>query len=296
MICIVGPTASGKSRLAMHLCEMFSGEIVNADSRQFYREMNIGTAKPTENDLIRVRHHLIDCASIEDPWNIARFVREFEIAVQDIRARGKLPVLVGGTGLYVRSALFGVDEIPQITTDVMSSIEQMKSQIGLAGLYAKLRQLDEVGAARLKPNDSQRIERALAVVMQTGKPIHSFWNEGKPSKYRFLKLAPSIDREQLYQRIDARVLEMVQAGLKSEVEQLSLMHPDNDVVTKTIGYREWLETDFDDSRAVVLIQKNTRNFAKRQITWFGNESDVTWLDFSKYEDLCIQRVRDFLNT
>lgn len=295
MICIVGPTASGKSKLALSLCEEFNGEIINADSRQFYREMQIGTAKPTESDLAKVKHHLVNCTSITDPWNIARFVSEFEVVVQDIQSRGKIPFLVGGTGLYVRSALFGVDEIPLIQEDVKSNIEELKHQEGLVGLYARLQQLDPVGARRLEPKDSQRIERALAVVMQTGQPIHTFWKNDKPSKHQFLKLAPLMERTQLYQRIDQRVLDMVDSGLQREVEQLQHMYPANDVVTKTIGYREWFEMDFDVNRAVPLIQKNTRNFAKRQITWFGNESDVTWMNFISDEAQCIQLVRDFIN-
>lgn len=278
IICIVGPTASGKSALAHHICAQFQGEIVNADSRQFYREMTVGTAKPTLTELTQIPHHLIDCATITDPWNVARFVTAAKVAIADIQHRQKIPVLVGGTGLYVKSILFGLDEIPAISQDIHDEVQQIKNNSGVAGLHARLQQLDGEGAERLNPNDSQRLERALSVVLQTGLPIHQFWQANQESEYDYVKIGLNLDRKILYDRINERVMLMLQQGLRDEALTLYQSHPDNIVLQKTIGYQEWGNLGFGDSQAVMaLIQKNTRNFAKRQITWFGRESDVTWL-------------------
>ncbi len=291
---ILGPTASGKSSLAIELAKKFSGEIINADSRQFYQEMHIGTAKPTAAERTNVPHHLVDCTSLTDAWDVVRFVEAAHACVRDITARGHLPIIVGGTGLYLRSLQFGVDAIPKIPESLRAEIRQEALELGLPAMSARLQKLDPVGAERLSPQDTQRILRALEVVMHTGQPIHEFWQNASNATYQTLRLGLDWPREQLYQRIEARVESMLAAGLKDEVQSLAANFPENAVLQKTIGYQEWLQYGFADVALVKSeIQKNTRNFAKRQMTWFRKETDVVWQkpdDFSAAQKL----VEDFL--
>lgn len=279
IVCIVGPTASGKTTLAIELAQKFNGEIVNADSRQIYRELNIGTAKPSKEEQQEVPHHLVDCASIVEPWSAGWYAREAGVVIAEIQKRKKLPVIVGGTGLYIKALLFGLDEVEAISDPVRSQLRQELETKGIASLYAELQRVDPVSADRLKPRDTQRILRALEVFRQTGRGINEFWKaETKQPRYSYAKLAVNVERKELYRRIDERVVEMFKEGLKEEAEHLIRKYPDNAVLKKTIGYAEWMEMGFDDERKVMAaIQKNTRNFAKRQLTWFRREKDVEWV-------------------
>ena len=279
ILCIVGPTASGKTLLAIEIAKKLNGEIVNADSRQIYRELNIGTAKPSKKDQQEIPHHLIDCASINSPWSAAQYAKEASKVIADISRRNHLPIVVGGTGLYVKSLLFGLDEIEQVSSSINEQLDEALETKGLSFLYEELKRVDPVSAGRLKPADIQRILRALAVYRQTGKPIHEFWDKTKKqSPYNYLKIGLDCDRAELYRRIDARVLSMMEQGLKQEAQALIHAHPKNEILSKTIGYAEWMEFGFDNEKLVVSeIQKNTRNFAKRQLTWFRREEDVEWV-------------------
>jgi len=283
IVVVLGPTASGKSALALQLAKQFNGEIINSDSRQFYQEMNIGTAKPSEDERQQVPHHLVDCTSVQDPWDVARFVEQASLCVRDITARGRLPILVGGTGLYLRSLLVGMDSIPPIPDFVRAQIAQDTEQMGLSAMYARLQKLDPVGAARLQPKDSQRILRALEVVVHTQKPIHEYWQQKGSSVFSALQLGLDWPRETLYQRIDERVDTMFADGLKAEVQSLVQRFPDNVVLKKTIGYQEWLQLGFkNDDLVKIEIQKHTRNFAKRQVTWFRKETEIVWQNSTEY--------------
>lgn len=278
VLSIVGPTASQKSLLALHLAKRFKGEIINADSRQFYIEMNVGTAKPTVQEQQSVPHHLIDCAHIDDAWDVARFVKSAQDLIMDIHSRNRVPIVVGGTGLYTRALIWGIDSIPPIPDDLKLALKTECQQHGIQYMHQKLASLDAEGAQRILPQDTQRIMRALEVVLHTHKPLHSFWQENKVSKYQNLRFAIDWPREVLYQRIDERVVEMFAKGLKSEVQNLILNFPNNSVLSKTIGYQEWMQNGFDDEAYVLkMIQQNTRQFAKRQLTWFRKETDITWL-------------------
>lgn len=277
-IFIVGPTATGKSDLAMQLAKSFDGEIINADSRQFYQELDIGTAKPSQKDLQTLPHHLIDCASIVEPWDVARFEKAANLAIQDCVNRGKLPIIVGGTGLYVRALIWGMDNIPKISEAVRENVRSDFEKLGLEKMYAKLKACDPISAERLEPNDTQRILRALEVFEQTQKPIHEFWQVKKEPKLNALQIAFDYPRDELYARIDARVLKMIEMGLKKEVYDLNQNFPGNVVLNKTIGYQEWLQNGFEkEDLAVAEIQKNSRRFAKRQLTWFRKDEAVHWV-------------------
>lgn len=274
---VVGPTASGKSAFALELAHKLGGQIINADSRQFYRELYIGTSKPTSDELKQVQHHLVDCASIAQGWHVGDFCTAAREAIAVIQSQNKPVLVVGGTGLYVHSLLYGLDSIPPVPQDLRDKITQRHRENGIAPLYQELCELDPESQKRLKPNDTQRILRALEVMLHTGKPISTFWVTEKKPLLDFVMVAPELDRQTLYHRINERVLKMVTGGLKDEVQNLWRTHPENRVLKSTIGYQEWMETGFQDDAAVALIQKNSRQFAKRQITWFRREKGVEWI-------------------
>lgn len=277
IIVLVGPTASGKTDLSVEMAREFNGEIVNADSRQFYQELHIGTAKPSPEILKNTPHHLVDCASVVDSWTVAKFIEEADKAIQNILARGKVPIIVGGTGLYVRGLLFGIDGIPKINSSLKEKLQNELEQNGLAALYSELQKVDPEYADVLSPNDKQRILRALEVFRQTGKKIRDFWNEVKKARYDYVKMGVDIEREELYGRINKRIDDMVKQGLKTEVLALHEKLPHNTVLEKTIGYAEWIRHAFKDELVIIdEIKKNSRHFAKRQFTWFRHEDDISW--------------------
>jgi tRNA dimethylallyltransferase len=284
LIAIVGPTASGKSALALDLAEELGGEIINADSRQFYRELVIGTAKPSESELARVSHHLIDCASINAPWDAGLFVKNARAAINDVRARNKTPIVVGGTGMYLNHLIYGLAEVPEIPQTLREELQNRLLEEGLSVLYDELGRRDPEAYRRLKSSDTQRILRHLEVVLRTDKPLSAFWPEKKTPLYDHTMIGLSPERELLYQRIDERVLNMMKMGLENEVHQLWALHPKNPILKKTIGYAEWDKfKDADQTRIVSEIQTNSRHFAKRQLTWFRREKAVRWIEVTDLE-------------
>lgn len=279
LLVIVGPTASGKSKLALHLAKSKNAEIINADSRQFYKEMVIGTAKPTDEEQKKIPHHLLDVTSITKPWSVGDFVKHAQQKIQEIQNRGKVPILVGGTGLYTRSLLFGLAKIPIGDPELRLTFQKKLEEKGLPALYQELRQKDPIAAERLSPTDKQRILRALEVFAQTGQPIHEFWSKEKKACYDYVKVGLQFERKDLYERINERVLQMILQGLKQEAQDLHQRFPQNPVLNATIGYQEWLQIGFDcEEEVIAKIQKNSRQFAKRQLTWFRHENDITWFD------------------
>ncbi len=294
IICVIGPTASGKSALAIEIAKKCNGEIVNADSRQFYTELNIGTAKPGPAELAAVPHHLINISSIDNALDVADFVRLADAAIVAIRSRGRLPVVVGGTGMYVQALLFGIDEIPAIDDKIRHAVREDIEHHGLTQARQKLEKLDPKAAARLDVFDKQRTARALEVVLQTGNKISDYWSENKKPRYDYLKIGLEVDRAILYERINARVDAMLAAGLKSEVSDLVKNYPQNDLVKKTIGYAEWLKLGFDDEAAVAeAIKMQTRRFAKRQLTWFRHEADIQWFGLDQHVEV-LKNVVNFV--
>ncbi|MBF0106018.1 MAG: tRNA (adenosine(37)-N6)-dimethylallyltransferase MiaA [Deltaproteobacteria bacterium] len=282
IVCVVGPTATGKTTLGINIASAFNGEIINADSRQFYKELVIGTAKPSAAELNRAAHHLIDCASITRPWTVADFVGHAKEVIDNLTARGKLPVVVGGTGMYIKSLLFGLDPVPKVDENIQCELQGQLEGRGLKVLYEELKAVDPQSAERLSPNDTQRIIRALGVYRQTGRPLHEFWQSGeRAGAYDCITFASALSREILYRAINLRVEKMMALGLKQEALALINRYPGNQIIQKTIGYAEWLQIDsLGDQGVLELIKKNTRHFAKRQLTWFKNMSDVIWADFA----------------
>ncbi len=280
-VMLLGPTASGKSVLAMQLAEQIPLEIVSVDSAQVYRGMDIGTAKPSATDRASVPHHLIDIRDPADPYSAADFVRDATVAIREIQGRGKLPVLVGGTMLYAQALRNGLSELPSADPEVRARIEAEARERGWPQLHAQLARFDPLTAARLKPNDSQRIQRAIEVYETAGVPMSELVNGDKTSGFRLptISLLPS-DRAALHGRIEKRFDAMLDAGLLDEIRVLHArgdLHP-NLPSMRSVGYRQaWR---FLDGQCTVQEFRQqaitaTRQLAKRQMTWLRSMPDVT---------------------
>lgn len=288
VLTIVGPTGVGKTSVGLLVARALGGEIVSADSRQVYRGMDTGTAKPTAHELAVARHHLIDVVEPSETYDAARFAAAAERAIGDIIASGAEPLVVGGTGFYIESLFEGLFEGPGRDQDVRTELNEKLSEKGSAALHAELADVDPETAARLHPNDGARIVRALEVYVSTGTPL-SVWHlhDRREPVYAPLYVGITMPREALCARIDRRVDSMMRDGLLTEVRALvetRRLAPDMPGAS-AVGYRELLpivlgEND-DLAAAVESIKRNTRRYAKRQLTWFSAIPDLTWFDLSK---------------
>jgi len=285
-IFLMGPTASGKTALAFEMADRLPVELISVDSAQVFKDMNLGTAKPDAETLARYPHHLIDLITPEESYSAARFCQDALALMADITARGKIPLLVGGTMLYYKALMDGLADLPQADPALRAEIEAQAAQQGWPALHAELAKLDPETAARLAPNDSQRIQRALEVVRLSGQPMSVLYAAQKrnPLPYQVLSmgLAPS-DRSWLHARIAERFDLMLKAGLVDEVVELRRkyeLHADLPSM-RSVGYRQvW---DHLEGRIVTQELRDrgvfaTRQFAKRQLTWFNTLSDVTLFD------------------
>jgi len=273
-LAIIGPTASGKSALALSIAEQLGAEIVSVDSAAVYRGMDIGSAKPTPAERARAPHHLIDIADPHRPYSAGQFVRDAQAAVADIRARRRLPLLVGGTMLYIRSLLLGMAELPLASPALRADIEARMDRDGLAAMHAELARRDPASAARIKPADRQRIQRALELIELTGEPLDVLFRErARPPalRARVLALLPG-DRAIHHAAIDARFAAMLDAGLVDELRSLRLrypLHPDLPSM-RSVGYRQawtFLDGKIDETALLQRGQTASRQLAKRQMTW-----------------------------
>lgn len=287
ILMIQGPTCSGKTDLAVHLAEEVGGEIVNADSMQVYAGMDIGTAKPSAGVRQRVRHHLIDIVTPDINFTAADFRREARNAVADIHGRGLIPIVVGGTGLYLRALAGGLVDAPSADPGYRRELEVIAERQGGDALLELLAVVDPVTAARLHPNDLVRIIRALEVHRQTGCPISEMRREHRFSsdEYDCLKIGIRVDRSKLYQRINERVDLMMQAGFLDEVLRLHAagFHSGFKAMN-SIGYKEisaFIAGEIPLDEALRLIKRNTRHYAKRQETWFARDSEISWVEYPK---------------
>ncbi|MBO9542658.1 tRNA (adenosine(37)-N6)-dimethylallyltransferase MiaA [bacterium] len=279
---LAGATASGKSHLALSLAEAFNGVIIAADSRTIYRDFDIGTAKPTAEEQARVPHRMIDVADPTDTYTVARFKAAAIEAIAEVHAAGKLPMLVGGTGFYIRGLIGGLS-IPEVPPQ-----PELRAKFeALADPHARLAEVDPVTAARLHPNDRMRVIRALEVEAVLGKPLSEAATKVE-SPYDALYLALGMDRELLYDRINRRTHLMMEMGLVEEVERLMARYGAELPLLQTLGYAEtmdYLTGRATKDEAIAAIQQHTRNYAKRQLTWFRREAGVRWLDGDRPEGL-----------
>ena len=281
LVVIAGPTGSGKSELGVRIAEKIGGEIVNADSMQIYRGMDIGTAKPAPDLRARVPHHLLDIVSPGMNFSASDFRQEAAAAIADIDRRGKKAIVVGGTGLYIRALLEGLVDSPTGDPELRRRFAEVPGE----ELLARLSRVDPSTASRLHPHDRVRIVRALEVFSQTGRPISAFRSEHafSGSYYQPLKLAIRVERQELYRRVEKRVERMMGAGLVEEVRALAAAGHGRELKSmRSIGYKEvsaHLAGEISLDQAVELIKRDTRRYAKRQMTWFSRENDIYWLEY-----------------
>ncbi|TCZ81063.1 tRNA (adenosine(37)-N6)-dimethylallyltransferase MiaA [Paenibacillus albiflavus] len=284
LLVLVGPTAVGKTKLSLQLAEQFGCEIISGDSMQVYRGMDIGTAKATPEERKRIPHHMIDTHNPDDPFSVAEFQDRVRALTTDIHERGKLPFLVGGTGLYVESVCYDYQFTDvQMDEQLRQELDQYAETNGDDALHAKLVVIDAESAERLHPNDRRRIIRAIEIYQLTGKPLSEYLaGQTKAPAYDLCMIGLTMDRALLYERIEARVDQMMEEGLLEEVQKL-LAHGYNPnlVSMKGLGYKEmvsYLNGEYSLPRAVELLKRNTRRFAKRQLSWFRHMKDIQWID------------------
>ena len=296
---ICGPTAVGKTALTLALAERFDGEIISADSRQVYRLMDIGTAKPTRDEQLLVRHHLIDVVWPDEEFNAARYIALAEAAMQSIRHRNKRPFLAGGTGLYIKALTEGLLDAPGADPDLRKRLHGRAEQEGSGALHAELARVDPESAARLHPNDLVRIVRTLEVFCQSGRTLSTLQDEHgfKSGHYRTLKIGLSCARETLYERIDRRSEAMFRQGLLEEAEQILQAGYDPELkIFKTIGYRQafaLLRGEMSRAEAVDDLKRSTKRYAKQQITWFRKDKSIIWLESSSDFVTIHKLIEDF---
>jgi tRNA dimethylallyltransferase len=295
---MVGPTAAGKSSIAIGIAERLGAEIVNADSRQVYRGMNIGTAKPRADDLRRVRHHLIDIRDPDNPLDVAEFAGLARAAIQEIAGRGRPVLVVGGSGLYLRVIRDGIFTAPPASPEIRGRLATLATQRGASYLFGLLAKIDPDAAGRIEPNDLKRIVRALEVHEQTGVPIsqHQRRHHFAERPFETLTVGLTLPREDLYRTIDQRFEAMIAEGLVTEVRRL--LTKGYELALSTIGYREvagFVRGEISLSWAISQAKRASRHLAKRQITWFRAHPEVVWLDAVRDAERAFGLFRDFFS-
>ena len=300
IIIICGPTGVGKTGFAIELARQLGGQIVGADSMQIYRFMDIGTAKPTDAERAAVAHHMVDIVDPDQHFDAAAFGTQAHQVVQSLIQHNIVPLVVGGTGLYIKALLYGLFKSRPVEKNVRRQLQQQIEQEGPAALHARLARHDPQTAARLHPNDTYRIIRALEVLLQTGEPIsrHHHSHGFQQPRYLALKIGLNLPREQLYARIDARVEQMLAAGLEKEVRRLLQKGYGPDLKTmQSLGYRhmiDYLQGRLSREEAVRTLKRDHRRYAKRQLTWFKADDSVQWLLPSQLS-MATQLADAFLN-
>ena len=281
-VVIVGPTAVGKTKTGIELAKAFDGEIVSGDSVQVYRGMDIGSAKVTKEEAEGIPHHLIDICDPDDAMSVAMFQQLARAAIDDIYARGKLPIIVGGTGLYIRSILYDYEFVERPVDEALrEELERLAEVEGREALHQRLVQLDPERAATIHPNNVRRVVRALEVAMQGDTQT----TDSAPSEhYDYRLFVLHADREILYDRINQRVDAMMEAGLVEEVERLLAQGYRETQAMRAIGYKEiipFIDGNISKEKATDLLKQHTRQFAKRQLTWFRHQFDGIWVDMGR---------------
>ena len=291
LLCLLGPTAVGKTEIAIQLAQRLNAEIVSVDSRQIYRQMDIGTAKPTPEEQRAARHHLIDCVDISQPFSVADYQSLADTAIADIQNRDKRVLLVGGAGLYFRAIVDGLFEGPGADPALRKRLEGEAAQFGVDALHKRLQTCDPESADRIHPNNVVRVIRALEVYELTGTPMSELQQQWHPEKqrYSFIAFGLTMPRALLYQRIEQRVDVMLANGLIAEVESLlAAGYARDSVALQSFGYREliaYLDGNCTYQEAISQLKQNTRRFAKRQLTWFRKDTRIEWMDRESTPDI-----------
>ncbi len=299
LLIICGPTASGKSALALQLAHTLDAEIVNADSMQIYRRLDIGTAKPSPRQQLEIRHHLIDIVEPDQPFSAADFADAADAAIRDILSRGKRIIVVGGTGLYIRALIHGLVDSPSGGEDLRQALQDEAAKAGKKAMLEKLRLVDPELAATLHPNNLLRIIRALEVYRLSGIPLSRYQQEHAFAgrRYDTLQIGIKADRGLLYERIEERVEQMLAAGLEEEVRGVMAAGFGRNLKSmRSIGYKETaacLAGEISAEEAFRLIKRNTRHYAKRQMTWFKADPDILWFEYPDNSGSMIRHAIEF---
>jgi tRNA dimethylallyltransferase len=285
LIILTGPTAVGKTKLSIELAKAVNGEIISADSMQVYKHMDIGSAKIKKEEMCGVSHHLIDVLEPDEEFHVVRFQEMAKQAMEEIYAKGKVPILAGGTGFYIQAVVKDIDFSKETEkSPVREELEKLAEEKGCAYLHERLQQVDPKSAEKIHANNVKRVIRALEYFELTGKPIslHNEEEAAKESPYNVAYFVLNDVRERLYERIDARVDAMLQEGLVEEVSGLAKKGYTKDMVSmQGLGYKEilsYLDGSYTLDEAVYILKRDTRHFAKRQLTWFKREKDVIWVN------------------
>jgi tRNA dimethylallyltransferase len=290
LIGIVGPTCSGKSDLAFQLAEEFGSEIISADSRQIYKELTIGTAKPPKEYLNKIKHHFIDHISIDQIYNVGLYSRQSEEIIDKIFLKKKIPIVVGGSGLYVNALLYGIFSSLEIDSEIRKGLEHKREKLGLSFLIGELKKVDFETYLKIDLKNPRRVLRALEVYESTGIPISQLHKMNAVQKNFTSKIfGLNWERKILYARINDRVLKMIEFGLIEEVQGIIKNHsPENTTVLQTVGYKEvveYLKGNIKTPQMIGLIQRNTRRYAKRQMTWFRKNREIHWYNLKNESDI-----------
>lgn len=282
LVIVLGPTASGKTALSLHLAERLRGEIVSCDSVAVYREFEIGTAKPSPADRHRVPHHLINIAAPAETITAGDYSRLARQALEEITARGRLPIVVGGSGLYLRALLEGLFPGPPRSEELRARLRQRASERGAAYLHKLLRRMDPAAAQTIHANDIPKVVRALEVSISARAPMTGLWQQGRNPLlgYEILRIGLNPDRDALYERINQRARDMFTSGLVEETRNLAAQHGPSAWPLNSLGYKQsmqHLRGEISLEQAIADAQQGHRNYAKRQMTWFRREPDVLWI-------------------
>ena len=298
VIVICGPTASGKTALSIELAKKINGEIVSADSMQIYKYMDIGSAKPTKEEMSGIKHYMLDFVEPDIRYSVAEYKKTAEKAIDEILSKGKTPIVVGGTGLYVDSLIYGIEynEI-KLDENYRKELEKFAEENGLEELYNKALQIDSTAMEKISRNDKKRILRVLEIYHETGKTKTQLEIESRQKgvRYNYIVFAINMDREKLYERINLRVDKMIEAGLIEEVQQLISKYNVMPTAMQGLGYKEtkeFLDGKIQKEEMIEKIKLETRRYAKRQLTWFRKNKETIWLDGLDDREKNIQIILD----
>ncbi|WP_298553444.1 tRNA (adenosine(37)-N6)-dimethylallyltransferase MiaA [uncultured Algibacter sp.] len=293
LISIVGPTAIGKTALSIKLAQHFKTEIISADSRQFFKEMQIGTAAPTPEELAGANHHFIHHKSIKDNYNVGAFEKDAIKLLDDLFKKKDTVIMVGGSGLYIDAVTKGLDHFPEVDATIRETLNNQLATKGLESLQHQLQTLDPVSYKNIAIDNPHRVIRALEICIGSGKPYSSFLNKDKGKRtFKTITIGLSAKREFIYNRINQRVDIMIKDGLLNEV--ISLLEYQNLNALNTVGYKElfnYLNGNWELEFAISEIKKNTRRFAKRQLTWFKKNEDIIWFDYLTEKEEIIKHLK-----
>jgi tRNA dimethylallyltransferase len=287
LIVVVGPTGVGKTDLAIRLAEFFNTEIISADSRQLYHELNIGTAKPSAEELARVRHHFVNSHSITQAYDAARYGEDAMNKIGELFETHDFVIVCGGSGLYIQALLEGFDDIPEVPDEIRDEITERYEHEGLVWLQQTLQRLDPQHYPTMDQQNPARLMRALEVVLTTGKSISTFQKKQKRVlPFQVIKIGLELDRDVLYKRIDDRMDRMVEAGLFEEAKELYPYRQHN--ALQTVGYQEifdFMDGRYDREETIRLLKRNSRRYAKRQFTWFRRDDEIIWMNPVNIEEI-----------